>query len=41
MELCGTVVSIISIVTILQPGVPRNHGSIVAGLKVIFVVQNT
>ena len=41
MELCGTVVSIISIVTILQAGVPRNHGSILAVLDVILVVQNT
>jgi len=41
VELCGNVVTITSMVTIQQAGVPRNHGSILAGLKVIFVVQNT
>jgi hypothetical protein len=41
VELCGTVISIISTVIILQARVPRNHGSILAELKVILVVQNT
>jgi hypothetical protein len=41
VELCGTVDSKINIATMLQAGVPRNHCSFLAGLKVILVVQNT